>query len=244
MHIWTDTPLDEIWNQLRYLTSPSNVRNVLSGRVKTGRESLWLESETLDKRASEIASCIRQADEYFQAARTVGMETRPLLQFYGAESLAKAVILACDNALSPIDLRFHGLSTRPNTANDAATRTELQLFADDPIAWEMEQEFAITNDGVFPHLARIASDSVPAKGSVFRLKELLRFVPDLAHRYARHYGEISHCLYLYSGPDIEDDGHYSIYFTEESRSKITQVFPDLVLLLLELESRAGWVSLT
>ena len=116
MHIWTDTPLDEIWNQLRYLSSPPNVRNVLSGRVESGRDCPWPESDALDKQANEIASCIRQADEYFQASRAVGMETRPLLQFYGAESLAKAVILASDNALSLIDLRFHGLSTRPNTA--------------------------------------------------------------------------------------------------------------------------------
>jgi len=36
MHIWTETPVTELWRRLRYFRSPANVYNVLSGKVYKG----------------------------------------------------------------------------------------------------------------------------------------------------------------------------------------------------------------
>ena len=96
MFTWTETPLAAMWNHLRYLGSPANVARLLSGEVDSGRTHTLPRSSDLDKRSYEIASCIRQADGYYRAADAVGLAVHPLLQFYGAEALAKASILAND----------------------------------------------------------------------------------------------------------------------------------------------------
>jgi YaaC-like Protein len=224
MHIWTDTPLIEIWNQLRYLCAPANVAAVLSAKVASGRAAMWQDDGALQGRSYEIACCIRQADEYFTASHHVGLATRPLLQFYGVQSLAKAAILAADNNLRLSDIRYHGLSTRPS-AGHKSEQQSLQSYADDPNEWTLEREFAVTNDGVFPHIARIAGDPEPSKGQVIRFKELLAIIPDMASLYARHYGQSPHCIYLYSGPEIGADGHYQVVFSNARMDQILDVFP-------------------
>ena len=45
-------------------------------------------------RLSRWRNDLRQADEYYTAAEHVALPTEPLLQYYGAQALAKAAILA------------------------------------------------------------------------------------------------------------------------------------------------------
>src|SRR5262249_28229362 len=45
------------------------------------------------KQAVQLGYCIRQAEEYFRASSHVGLPTRPLLLYYGAMSLTKALTL-------------------------------------------------------------------------------------------------------------------------------------------------------
>jgi hypothetical protein len=228
MHIWTENPLKEIWHQLRYLKSPANVVNLLSGKTESRRQDKWPVSEGLKKQAYEIASCIEQSDQYFLAAGEVGLATKPLLQFYGAQALAKAVILANDSTMSLSNLKYHGLSSRPSTAK-VADRQTLQTYCDDPQQWEVEEEFASVNDGVLPHLVRIAGDKVPDKGEVIRFKELVRVLPDLSAIYRRHYGEPSHCLYLYGNPKLDSNGFFTVCFSSVTREEIRTIFPEFDL---------------
>jgi hypothetical protein len=220
MHIWTDTPLREMWHQLRYLRSPANVENLLVGRISSGRPKIWPQAEEVRRHAYEIACCIEQGDQYFHASEGVGLATKPLLQFYGAQALAKAAILANDLQVNLGNLKYHGLSTRPSTA-DGSCRDALQDYSDNPDHWEIEAEFGVTNDGVLPHLARVAADNIPGRGQVLRFKEILRIIPDLSDLYTRHYGEPSHCFYLYGKPEIKSDGHFSVFF--RSRTELTAV---------------------
>lgn len=111
MFFWTETPTTEIWNQIRYLKSPKNVENLLNGRTTSERVIIHNNETDISERSYEIASCVRQADEYYKAAGNVGLATQPLLQFYGAESLAKAVILANNVDIRLIDIKYHGIST-------------------------------------------------------------------------------------------------------------------------------------
>jgi hypothetical protein len=224
VHIWTDTPLGEIWNQLRYLSAPANVAGVLDGKITSGRSVAWNDDDDLRAKSYEIACCVKQADEYFMASRQTGLATRPLLQFYGVQSLAKAAVLANDKNLRLRDIRYHGLSTRPKAAQQA-DREALQLYTDSPGDWLLESEFAITNLGVFPHLARIAGDPEPSEGELVRFKELLAIIPDIAALYSRHYGEPSHCIYLYSGPEVGTTGRYEIFFSHLTAREILEVFP-------------------
>jgi hypothetical protein len=153
MHTWTETPLKEIWHQLRYLNSPTNLLNLLSGRTSSSRKAPWSENDDLRLRAYEIACCIQQADEYFHASQEVGLATKPLLHFYGSQALAKAVVLANDSKVRLHDLRYHGLSSRPSTAG-VCDKYVLQKYSDEPTHWTIEEEFAVINDGVFPHLSK------------------------------------------------------------------------------------------
>ena len=78
MHTWTASPVAEIWRHLRYLRSTQNAKNLLQLKCDSGREQVWSDSDA-GTAAAEISACIRQADEYFQASRNVGLPTRPLL---------------------------------------------------------------------------------------------------------------------------------------------------------------------
>jgi hypothetical protein len=226
MHIWTDAPLAEIWHQLRYFRNSSNVYGLLTGFIKSNRTSPWAQSESVKQQAYEIASCIQQAEEYFEASERVGLATKPLLQFYEAQALSKALILANDSSIDLSKLRYHGLSTRPSTVSEPR-RTELQAYSDDPSKWEVEQEFAVTNDGVLPNLARIVGDSAPRFGIVLRFKELIRIIPDLSKTYHRHYGEPSNCFYLYGEPKLNDQGIFEISFSRhEDIYEVLKVFPE------------------
>jgi hypothetical protein len=187
MFFWTETPETEIWNQIRYLKSTKNVENLLSGKTNSQRQ-----------RAIEIASCIRQADEYYQAAEVVGLVTQPLLQFYGAHALAKAVVLS-NTSKKLSDINYHGLATRANCVTDVNLQKELQNYSDDPSKWEIEKEFAITNHGLFPTLCESIDETIPNIGVVLSFKELLSRIPDLNIIYGRHYNESSSCTAIGGG---------------------------------------------
>ena len=111
MHTWTASPVAEIWRHLRYLRSTQNAKNLLQLNCDSGREQAWSDSDA-GATAPEISACIRQADEYFQASRNVGLPTRPLLLFYCAQTLAKATILASDANVHLRSLNYDGLNTR------------------------------------------------------------------------------------------------------------------------------------
>ena len=67
------------------------------------------------KQAAELRYCLSQAREYFAAADAVSLATRPVLQYYGAMSLALAEILfkqSADSRLAKLraEHNCHGLS--------------------------------------------------------------------------------------------------------------------------------------
>jgi len=59
MFTWSEMPLVDMWNDLRYLESPANVARLLSGDIESARQHALPRSSDLDERAYEIASCVR-----------------------------------------------------------------------------------------------------------------------------------------------------------------------------------------
>jgi len=240
MFTWTETPLTEMWHQLRYLRSPANVRNLLSGQIISCRTPMRSSDSELDKRSREIASCIRQADEYYKAADTVGLATHPLLQFYGAECLAKAVVLANNSSILLSNINYHGLTTRANTAADSSDKKRLQAYSNDSSIWRIEDEFAVTNQGVFLELCKTIGESEQCVGTVLKLKNLFKILPDLDNLYRRHYSENSNCFYLYSNPRKSSEGKVTIYFDRrEDIPDIAAVFPEFISSFVEDEMTFG-----
>lgn len=233
---WTETPMVEMWRHLRYLRSPLNVLNLLSGKVKSNRVKKWPISEKLKEISYEIAACIQQADEYYQSSNSVGLATHPLLQFYGAQALAKAVILSNNQELSLSDLKYHGLISRPSSTC-ADLRKRLEEYVNNPSSWELEKEFALVRDGVFPNLCRSIEDGIPSNGAVLTFKDLIRCVPDLSEVFKRHYDERSHCFYLYRLPKLDAEGRLEVLFRRgEHLQDVRQVFPELDQSFEEVEA--------
>jgi len=202
-----------------------NVENLLTLNCDSGRETAWT-TDDARRSAPEISACVRQADEYFHAASLVGLPTKPLLLFYCAQTLAKASILASDSAIRLNDLNYHGLNTRPTTAIEP-DRTKLRDYVNNPLCWSIENEFAISHAGIFAHLSRVCDDVEIKQGMVFRFKELARIIPDLSASFRRHYREPSHCLYLHSGPSVQN-GTFEVYCSVETSDDITAVFPEFL----------------
>ena len=238
MHIWTAEPTQATWRQLRYLKSAHNVQNLLELKSSSGREAAW-EPDRAKFAAREIAACIRQADEYFHASKRVGLATRPLQLFYCAQTLAKAAILASDKGSSLASLKYHGLNTRPKTANGQESLL-LQQYSENSTNWEIEKEFAISHDGVFRQLCRVCDDVDAGQGTIIRFQDVIRVIPDMSEIYFRHYLEPSHCLYLYKGPstgeqdeclfppqeNLTENDRFSVIFNGMSHGEITAVFPE------------------
>lgn len=148
-----------------------------------------------------------------------------MLQFYGASSLAKAVILA-NTTSTLVDIRFHGLSTTPARVPQPLA-VNLEAYSRDPTQWSMETEFAVSQpDGVFPELCKALAEPLPKAGVVMRFQELLRLDPDLATAYVRHYGEPSHCFYV----DVHEETaekKLRIHLLRTTPEHVQQVFPEL-----------------
>jgi hypothetical protein len=137
---------------------------------------------------------------------------RPNLYYSSTRhKLAKAAILANNTSMELKDLSYHGLSTRPSTV-PAPQDSVLRGYAGDNSQWKVEAEFAVTNEGIFPVLCNLTGDHLIGTRAVLRFQELVRMLPDLAQLYARHYGERSLCFPIYSGPKINEQSKFEIYF--------------------------------
>ena len=87
-------------NQIRFLESAENIKALVhqrSGRqLSTGR-------------AREVAACLQQGRQFFEASATAPLEIRPLVEFYGLVGFAKALVLGTRlTALSTL-AASHGL---------------------------------------------------------------------------------------------------------------------------------------
>lgn len=92
-------------------------------------------TKNVNKQSEQVAFCIRQAEQYFSASAQVGLPTRPVLLYYGALSLAQALILVKKDGTHSLDVRrkdyrhnHHGLELKRAFAETAARATGPQKF--------------------------------------------------------------------------------------------------------------------
>jgi hypothetical protein len=184
-------------------------------------ESTDLVSEFFERRhrlqlsrtkARQIVSHIAQGREYFTAAHSSGELVRPLLQYYGALSLARGTILFRDPALRDEAslAQAHGLiqadwstvlSAQTPTIGAVTVRTTQRgTFAQFAAATRNEERIEIGMDGRPTHryfrdrkgLYRERTSRL-LDNEAFTLKELLARVPDLKTDYENTYGEQAAC---------------------------------------------------
>lgn len=191
MFTWTNQPYESMWNHLRMLQVPKNVEALLTGRMKSHRPEIFEENESIERKSRQIAYAIQQADEYFSAGDNSSISTSPLMYFYGMLSLAKAMIVANDKSLYLEDIKYHGLYTRPIT-EDLSTYTQNQED------WCLDDEYAVTNEGVLSRFINLVHDfKIPAK-SVIKFKNILKINPEIGDIFNRYYNEPPHFFPLYT----------------------------------------------
>ena len=223
MQVWTDDPKEETRRLLLFFGSSKNVELLLSGATSSSRNKLW--SGNVDTRAKQLASCIKQADEYFLAARSVTLATRPLLLFYGAHALAKAVILADNQSIELSDIRHHGLCTRVIREVDPALQNSLRTYKSDRSAWTIDDEFCIVNDGLLMKLAEASADELPNKGDVIKFSDLLSSMPDIITEYEAYCDTTSKCVMLKRQPKNTPDGKLEIGLND-AQLNVQHLLPD------------------
>src|SRR6266849_482304 len=97
--IATESPVEEVWKNLRFFLHVDSVRDLISELHKDENPR----KSDVDKQAKQLAYCIRQAEEYFRASSDVDLPTRPNLLYYGAVSLSRALVLLRKNGEHSFD---------------------------------------------------------------------------------------------------------------------------------------------
>jgi len=88
--IVSDQPAAEVWKLLRFFLD----ERAVARRIREVHDIPGSTQErNIRKQAVQLGQSLRQAEEYFEAARRVSLATRPTLAYYGATSLARALIL-------------------------------------------------------------------------------------------------------------------------------------------------------
>lgn len=163
-NIISEDPVRETWKYLRlFLDVPSVTERIKTlHNVPKGKHE-----KSTKKQAEQINYCIRQAQEYFQAAAKVSLATRPTLLYYGAANLSQALILLRLSGDHSIDrLReekkhnHHGLEIIRGTAAEALKGGSVERFLE-----SLQVRCFVNNDKPWGHFALFYKSLVP---SVFR----------------------------------------------------------------------------
>jgi len=218
---WTHQPYDAIWNYILFLSSKANVKKLLLGQTPSKRRHIFPEGELVEKKSGQIAYSIAQAREYYNAADAVSVATSPLLYFYGMLSLAKAIIIANDPELLLDGIKYHGLTSRPNS-------DYLANYASNEKAWTLEDEYAVVKPGVFTHLAKITQGIVIPDENVYHLQQLFSVNPELSDTYVRSYNDSPQVQYLYAYEETVEPYNLIICPRTTNKELFESLFPEFV----------------
>lgn len=214
---WTENPYEAVWDNLRILQQPLAMAAILTGVTGARGEGDRFEPELAKSRSQEISYLITQADEYFQAADAVTLVTKPLPLYYGILALTKALIVAWKRNVSLIDIKYHGLDTRPRSE-------DLKIYRESPEQWRLGDEYAIVNAGVFRHLAELLGSAEIAKGSLVRLDQLIKTDPEITVAYDRLNGFSSLTFPLYDQKEVKDPYSLLVHPTTKDKKDFEDLF--------------------
>lgn len=220
MFTWSEQPIKDMWNHIRFLGKKENCKKLLTCTMSSGRRFGYLDTPALNRKVDQLSMCINQAYEYFSAADTVSIVTSPLLLFYGMLSLAKALIIADQENVFLEDIQYHGLHNKPINAS-------LISYKSVSTNWTMEQEYAITNEGVFKHLTEVMEGFSFPKNSIFIFKNLLLICPEISGMYEKYYNEASNTMYLYDINEVISPYNLQLYFGTKEENDVYVRFPEV-----------------
>lgn len=170
IRIYADSPIDAIWTHYRRFETIDTTRRTFGE---------WLSQES----AIAARDCIRQAREYFLAARSSSLLTKPVLLYYGMISLSKLLFLFnrsqpyTMDQIEAIEQNGHGLKHFDPPGGGIQYQVEAGFL-----------EIKSKRDkpphapyGIFPHLAAIVTGA-PIDAWLKKqvaIKDVLRAIPQL-----------------------------------------------------------------
>lgn len=101
--VGTKNEEEELWRYLRLFSQEKFVQE----KMKNSHQEM--KSDELKNISFRISACIKHAEEYYSAAKSVSLSTKPLLLYYGMYSLAKALIYFREPDIDTNSLKHHGL---------------------------------------------------------------------------------------------------------------------------------------
>lgn len=151
-------PLEhEIWAAIRLLSA----HDICVAQLKKRRSPAGRRGQ-LKRIASQIGSCITQAEEYFRMALQASPRAAPLLHYYSMLNLTKALIyLEVPQRLANERGLYHGLVDPQRIKN--------------PSWFSLRNETVTVRGGVFRSLHHILTGEEIAGGTSFSIFELLRY---------------------------------------------------------------------
>ena len=158
------------WSRIRRFHNVAFVKTLLCKLhdVPRGQE------KNVQKQAEQLRYCLIQAKEYYDAAQSVSLATKPVLMYYSIMSLALAEILLKHDGRSSLDkapgenahhgLRFH--IDPPEIAGDQALHNIAQRFRATPLIKNKGKRF-----GTF-ELWHISSRELPILGELVGISSI------------------------------------------------------------------------
>jgi hypothetical protein len=130
--ITVENPILTVWRSLRnYLDIDFTSEKIRSIHGLSDK----IERKNVQKQATQIGYCIKQAQEYFHASTSVGLPTKPLLLYYGATSLSTALVLLKNDGKYSLDAlrtknehQHHGLDFQRGLPNRDYLSTGISNF--------------------------------------------------------------------------------------------------------------------
>lgn len=193
-----DSPEEKMWNLFLLLENETTVRSFLEKKYR--KRGLEQPGRAAFRAAQPLMFHMKQAREYYRAARRSDLFVRPLLAYYGMMTLSKALMLTMVPTYpeNTAVLR-HGISTRKRKRGDFC------FFTD---------QVRVQQEGLFPELARKKGwDSLI--GESWTMKKLLSLIPELQDGYRQLFQEET--LYPLVILDIPEDLDRGMPFVLEER---------------------------
>lgn len=190
--IRTQEPYRKMWDTFVYFENEQTVIRFLRERYETlgfpdPQRSAYLATP-------KLIYGIKQAREYYRAAESCDIMTKPLLLYYGMMSLVRAFIVTRDpDYPTTTSVLKHGLSTRK-------LKKDSYQF--------IEDEIRVQKDGVFVVLHTMLGGSPFQERQRVLVKDLLSVIPELSLSYQQVYGLPSVCEL--EEKTESDDGYWDL----------------------------------
>ena len=212
MHTWSENPKQDIFQHLEMLSYSKNCEKLLCGKIKSNRKIMSSKISSIErKKAKEISFCIKQGIEFFKNSEKADISISPLLIYYGMLSFSKAIIISNSSRdLFLDDIKYHGLTTRPINEKQKIQKNKKNN-------WNLLNEYANVNDGVFLELAKTFNITFDKKDTI-KFKDTISTVPELKNLIDKIKIFDSNCIYCYSELKIENEKiAFGIYTTDSNK---------------------------